>query len=149
MKKITTLFIILFICLYGLFANPTIPKTNSNWPVTKKLGNKNILTYFNNSCQNLFSIRAVIDKTTYKLEFDNYSYVTKSDIMIIIYFLNEERLDEYIASINTLNLEEEFINLRKQVMAADIEPMLYLDDENSPPKTVMYQVYTYSVNNSQ
>ncbi len=135
MKKLTTLFILVFLSV-GLFANPKIPKTD-NYFNTLIADNNDVYSFVNDSCQNVYKIYAVVNEKEFELHFINKSYITNVEISITIDFDNEQRLDEFIKKINTSDLEGSFISLRKYIIQLDINPTNLLD-ENNNIKKVMY-----------
>ena len=140
MKKLTTLFIVLFISISGLFEAPKIPKTTETWPPLEYFCNNNVLAYLNNSCQNVYAIWAVLEpkRNRYTLNFNNYSYLTDIEIDIAISFKSEEELDALINKINTADLENEFKKIRKELDEVGL-PFTIMETETKPKK-IWYSV---------
>lgn len=137
MKKLTTPFIILFVCVSGLFANPKIPKTNSYIISDDNYSNESIYTYVNNSCQNVYRIFSIVNDNEKTLFFQNESYITGIKIHINIHFSSENSLDSFVKNFNTSNLENDFISLRQFFIESDITPIITLDADNKI-QTVLY-----------
>lgn len=145
MKKLTTLFIVLFISISGLFAAPKIPKTTETWPPLEYFGNENVLAYVNNSCQNVYTIWAVLEpeKKRYTFNFNNYSYVTEIEIAISLNFQSEEKLDTFLKKIDTTDLENAFNKLRKELEIAGEGPLTIMNTDIKPKK-IWYRGDVYS-----
>ena len=119
MKKLFILILASLFCV-GLFAAPKIPKTDNFADLD------NALSYINTSCQNIYYIYSVVfgvdDDYIYELWFRNHSYITDVDVLLVISFPNETSLDNYIETINTVNLETEFDRIRNSLLNDGIQP---------------------------
>ena len=135
MKKLTTLILTALLC-FGLFANPKIPKIDNYFKSLDPESNE-VYFFLNDSCQNVYTIFAVVNEENNCLYFKNKSYITNIEISITINFNNEPDLDEFIKKINTSDLENNFNSLRKFIIQMNINPTTFLDDNNNIEK-VMY-----------
>lgn len=136
MKKLTTLFILIVLFCFDLFANPKIPKTD-NYFNTLNPDTNNVYSFVNDSCQNVYRIFAVVNEDDNCLYFTNKSYITNIEISITITFHSESDLDEFIKKINTSDLEGNFSSLRKFIIQMGVKPTTFLDENNNIEK-VMY-----------
>ncbi len=140
MKKLTTLFILIFIVSTGLFANPKIPKIENYLDsLDSDFTGTNYLCYMNNSCTNFYKIFAVTD-TKYTLYFSNTSLVTNINITLCMNFPSERELDNYIYELDTSDLENEFRNIRKTFIKYNINPV-YSTGKNDTITKITYTVY--------
>lgn len=141
MKKITTLFILAFIFLAGLFANPKIPKIDNYFKTLKDdYTGTNYLFYVNNLCTNSYKIFAEISDNKYTLYFSNISLVTNLEVCLCMNFPTERDLDNYIYDIDTSDLESEFNSIRQTFIKYNIEPIYSIDEKKSITK-IMYIVH--------
>lgn len=137
MKKLTTLFILVFLSV-GLFASPKVPKTNNSFKSSESLSADDCLVYVNNSGQNIYRLFGeVTDHST--LWFSNESLVTGIKIVFAINFQDEITMDGFIAKFTTYDLERCFNELRESFMDSDITPII-IEGEQNKVKEVLYLV---------
>ena len=114
MKK---LFFSLFLLISAasVFARPEIPVSTSDNYVDPYI-------HASNDGLNSYRIDAYISKHEYstKLSFINYFILTDELISLQIYFENENAYHEFTKNFDISNIEEEFINMRKKLINADI-----------------------------
>lgn len=133
MKKLTTLFILIFIVSAGLFANPKVPK-----------GNIDPLYLLSNDCQSCYRIGAFSPTgKSYSFQFIKYSLISDSLIAINISCKNEKEVDSIISNIDVSNLDFEFERLRKKIIQLNIEPTFSMKND-IPYK----EIYTLDFNSA-
>ncbi len=136
MKKLTTLFILIFIVSAGLFSNPKVPKTDNSFKSSDSLSVDDCLIYINNSGQNIYRLYGeVSDHST--LWFSNESIITGIKIVFAINFPDEKAMDVFTSKITTYDLEKVFSDLRELLMESDITPLI-IEGENNKVKEVLY-----------
>ena len=142
MKKLTTLFILLFVS-FNLFAAPKIPKLdNYTSDITKRVdfNTNEMLSYIDDSGQNLYKLYAISKENEYSFHFINKSYITFIEIEIIIHFKSEQALDTYLQKFNTMDIEKEFKDTRRILSQFNLTPIVSYDKDTAKPKTVLYIV---------
>ena len=142
MKKLV-LFASLFILVSGIFAKPKIPKI-SNYLDSEKIDytGSYYLSFISNSCTNIYKVFAETDKNKFVLWFKNKSIITGVEIILCMNFPDEQELDEIISDIDTTNLENEFVTLRRSIISYNINPIIETDKNNNPVK-ITYLVASY------
>ena len=141
MKKITIFFVLFSVLIFNMFSNPVIPKIDNYFKSVHPLPKDDFLLYCNNSGQNVYKVFSVVNKNEYCFYFDNISYVTGITISLSFVFKSESELDEFVESIDTSDLENEFNHWRRQLIKMDME-LITSYDENNKIKKVSY-CYTY------
>lgn len=135
MKKLTTLFILIFIVSAGLFANPKIPKIDNYFKtLNDDYTGTNYLFYINNSCTNSYKIFAEISDNKNTLNFSSTSLVTNIEICLCMNFPTERDLDNFIYDLDTSDLESEFNSLRSSFIKYNIKPIYTMGENNSITK---------------
>ena len=134
MKKLTTLFILVFLSV-GLFAEPKIPKHTDAETAEKGY------YYINDSLTNEYKIYSLInnDYSLYTFEFSNISLINNIRINIIIRFKDEKSLDKFTSTIDLYNIDTEFSKLRKRLDNANVSPTVLLDKTTNKVKELFYQ----------
>ena len=142
MKKLF-FFAALFILVSGIFAKPKIPKI-SNYLDSEKIDytGSYYLSFISNSCTNIYKVFAETDKNKFVLWFKNKSIITGVEIILCMNFPDEQELDEIISDIDTTNLENEFVTLRRSIISYNINPIIETDKNNNPVK-ITYLVASY------
>lgn len=137
MKKLSSLFILIF--LTGiLFASPKIPI----WGATED----EPLIYLSNDCNNYYSIGVfTLDYKKYKFSFIKYSLSNDALIAININCNSEKDVNSLIANIDTTNLDNEFINLRKKIIKLNISPDIFYQSD-IPNKVIYNMNYSNQLN---
>ena len=129
MKKLTTLFILVFLAV-GLFAEPKVPKMYKG---------EDEYTFISNDLLHYYTIQAgksSSKKFSYELHFIKYLYVGAVKVTIIIYFENEKQLDNYIKDIHLSDLDSEFERIRKQLISSDASIRTKTDNDERPLWTI-------------
>lgn len=125
MKKLTTLFILVFLSV-GLFASPKIPFESLDDEVEPFIFNSNDGLYS-------YSIKAgdsAYDRV--KLFFIKYSLGTNTTVSISITFDNKDIYDKFTKDFDLSEIETEFNNLQKKIIKSDIQQHLsQAQDKNS------------------
>lgn len=137
MKKLF-ISLILFTLFTSVFAAPKIPKSSNGFDIKDKLSSKDNFAYISNSGQNLYAVRGIVSNISCDFEFTNYSYITKIEIKLVLHCSNEEDLDALLAKIDTSDLENEFIKIRRSFIRGNIKPVIFVNEEDFP-EIVMYQ----------
>ncbi|MBO7518533.1 MAG: hypothetical protein J6T31_05425 [Methanobrevibacter sp.] len=142
MKKLF-LFTALFILVSGVFAEPKIPKI-SNYLDSEKIDytGSYYLSFISNYGTNIYKVFAETDKNKFVLWFKNKSIITGVEIILCMNFPDEQELDEVISDIDTTNLENEFVTLRRSIISYNINPIIETDKNNNPVK-ITYFVASY------
>lgn len=146
MKKLTTLFILLFVGSLGLFAEPKVPKYfygDSEFKEDKYIYISNDLMY----CYEIQAINVNDTEYPYKLNFIKRSLLVDTSMFLAIYFENENQLDNFTKNIHLSDIENEFERIRKRIINANVKSSIqlsmndeYFDYENRPNK-VIYMAY--------
>lgn len=145
MKKLTTLFILVFLSI-GLFAEPKIPKYYFDDSDKKE----DAYTYISNDLMYCYEIQAIsIDTSNFKYEicFKKRSLVYDTSMSLFIFFKTEKQLDSFINTIHLSDIENEFNRIRKQIIMVDEIPnptkpgfkKEYFNFEHRP-KNIFYEV---------
>lgn len=145
MKKLTTLFILVFLSV-GLFAEPKIPKYYFDDSDKKE----DAYTYISNDFKYCYEIQAHTTDTPnfkYKINFQKRSLEYDSKIALLIYFKTEKQLDNFINNFHIANIENEFNKIRQQIIILDGVPNPtqknfkdeYFDFEHRP-QYIFYQI---------
>lgn len=141
MKKLTTLFILLFVGSV-LFADPKFPKysfTDDN--ITPYL-------YVSDDCQSIYEIKALVWPNSKKaaLSFNKKSLILPTSICITIEFSTEKKLDDFIKTIDLSDIENSFNKTRQKLIKEGITPDIikYYPDEKPRMVTETKTIYGYS-----
>lgn len=131
MKKLTTLFILLFVGSV-LFADPKFPKyyiTDDDY--TSYL-------YVSNDLQSIYEIKAIVYPTSKKgiFSFIKRSLVLPTSIFITIEFSTEKKLDEFIKTIDLADVENSFNRTRQNLIRDGITPKITKYDPDEKPKVI-------------
>lgn len=113
MKKLTTLFVLIFLAI-GLFAEQVeIPKNINN-------SEKEPFVYINDSITNMYTVSAFVNNDFYGLEFTNVSLTSDIFISLKIVFENEKKLDDFISknftSKMSYDLPNTFTTIRNKII---------------------------------
>lgn len=113
MKKLTTLFTLIFLTV-GLFAEQVeIPKNTNN-------SEKEPFIYVNDSITNMYTVSSFVNKDFYGLEFSNISLTSDIFISLQITFETEKKLDDFIyknfTSKMSYDLPNTFITIRNRII---------------------------------
>ena len=137
MKRLSVLFLGLFILAAGLFANPTVPIVKDYLKSKKSNSEEECLVFINNSCQNIYRILAeVTDHAT--LWVTNESLVTHTEIVFAINFTNQAAMESFTnLYVDSYDLEKVFLNIRNSAINSEITP-LFIEDEKNNIKEVLY-----------
>ena len=130
MKKLTTLFILLFVGSV-LFADPKFPKYDINNE------NDTPYLYVSDDLQSIYEIYAFeVAKGKYTLMFNKTSLINPTHIYIQIRFSSEKKLDDFIKDIDLTDLETSFKVTRQKIIKQGITPDIYVYDKNDKPRKV-------------
>ena len=133
MKKLTTLFICLFICISGLFANPTL--------YDSIIKDEEVLEYVSDDCQTCYSLFYIYepDIKDYAISFYIYSFISDVSIHIKYDFENEKAMLNFAKKINLPNLEVEIKKLRQQLTDSNIKyKIMYSDKDETIINSILY-----------
>lgn len=119
MKKLTTLFILLFIGA-AVFAEPKIPEYTIKEDVVPFL-------YVSNDCQNVYEIYTLVSdsKNPLRLNFFNKSLVIPTSIYLQIEFTSKKNYDNFIKDIDMSDLEKSFILIRQKLTKQGVTPDIW------------------------
>lgn len=131
MKKLTTIFILLFIGA-AVFAEPKFPK----YSITDE--NAVPYLYISNDCQSIYEIKATVYPNSKKavLGFCKKSLVLPTKINIAIEFSTEKKLDDFIKDIDLSDIEDSFVKVRQRIIKQGITPDIILYDKSETAKLI-------------
>ena len=144
MKKLTTLFFILFFLAVGLFAEPLIiPKNYENTDVPYFYIDDNLTTsYMLMSFSEDTNIKSNqtnnVKITPNKLEF--YKSTSNVSILLEIYFTSESELDIFISKYfnKSYEIPETFSKMRKFAIDKNASEQLTVDEINNNEMSMIY-----------
>ena len=133
MKKLTTLFIVLFVFVSGLFANPTL--------YDYIIKDEEVLEYVSDDCQTCYSLfySYAPDINSFHISFYIESFVSAVSIHIQYDFENEKAMLNFAKKINLPNLEVEIKKLRQQLTDSNIKyKIMYNDKDETIINSIIY-----------
>lgn len=120
MKKLTTLFILVFLSV-TFFAEPKVPKYYYGDSDKKE----NAFIYISNDlmyCYEVLATNNESQKFNYQLTLKKKSLNSDIGMNLIILFENEKQLDNFTKSIHLSDIENEFNRIRKLIIQNDESP---------------------------
>ncbi len=121
MKKLTTLFILVFLAV-GLFAEPKVPK----YYFKENSPKEDAFVYVGNDLLSCYEVQAIYNKVpsnlNYSLKIQKKSLMFDITIVLNFVFETEKQLDNFCKDIHLSDIENEFNRLRKLMILNDAIP---------------------------
>lgn len=147
MKKLTTIFILLFVVSTALFSEPKVPKYYFDDSDIKE----DEYIYVSNDLMYCYTVRSTYHPSYPKLKYifsiEKTSLQYDSSMALKVFFENEKQLDNFTKSFHISDIESEFERIRKLIILNDEKPnpnridfdKEYFDYQNRP-KYIFYEL---------
>lgn len=134
MKKLTTILILVFLST-SLFAEPKIPKMYNG---------EDEYSYITNDFKCCYDIQASKKETpkfNYEIHFHKTLLEEDKRITLILFFENEQQLDNFSKKIDLSEIEKEFNRTQKAMIKSGSTPndLQKGFDYNNPPPSIYYR----------
>ena len=139
MKRLSVLFLGLFILAAGLFAQPEIPRYCIPYEEVIPY------LYVSNDCQNIYEIYIGYGKNKdhFEFRFFNRSLILPTSIFLEVDFTSEKKLNDFVKDIDLSDIETSFKNTRQRLIKLGITPDIFTYGKQSYNRKIDNTKYGY------